>query len=104
MMFTSSIRKQGSKISYISKKSICNTFNSNVNSIESNHLNTSNSDNVIGNLNLPHINVQNYSTFNTLIIFQKETNADSIVNINDEIIYEKSIREQILSLIKIQQK
>ena len=40
------------------KKRRCTLVYSHVNRIKSNILNTSNSDNVIGNSNLPHINVK----------------------------------------------
>ena len=72
MAFTSSRRKQRSNISYISSKIRCNIINSHINSSESNNPDTSNSDNVIGNPNFPHINVQNDSTFNTLFILPKK--------------------------------
>ena len=39
-----------------SKKRRCTTITSHVNSIKTNYLNTYNIDNVIGNLNIPHIN------------------------------------------------
>ena len=50
---------------------ICTTFNSHVISRESNDFNKSNSDNVIGNSILPHINIQNESPFNTPVDFIK---------------------------------
>ena len=56
-------------------------------------MNTSNSDNVIENSNLTHINVQNDSPFNTLITFQKLTDTESSVSINDEIMDENNISE-----------
>ena len=64
-------RKQGRKIFYKSNKSRCTTVNSHVNSNESNNLNTSNSDNVIGNSNL----------------MKKVIDAESGVSINDGILY-----------------
>ena len=67
MVFTSSIRKQGSKILYIYNKMRCTTVNSNVNSSESNNINKSNSDNIIGDSNLPSINDHTESSFNTLV-------------------------------------
>ena len=45
-------RKQGRKISYISKKRICTNVTSHVHSSESNYTNTSNSANAIGYSNL----------------------------------------------------
>ena len=82
-MFMLSRRKQGRNISYISKKRICNNVNSHVNSSESNNLNTSKSDNVIGSTDLPRINVHDKISFDTIIMFQKETDADSSISIND---------------------
>ena len=71
MAFTSSRRKQGRKILYIYKKMVFNHVNLHINSRESNNLNTLNSDNVIGNSNLPRINVQTKSSFITPVTFQK---------------------------------
>ena len=58
VVLTSSRIKQERNVSYKYKKSRCITVNLQVNSSKSNNLNTSNSDNVIGNSNLPRINVQ----------------------------------------------
>ena len=85
MVYTLSRRKQVRNIYYIYNKRICTTVNSHINSNKSNNLNTPNSDNVIGNSNLPHINVQNNSPFNILITLQKEIDTESTVSINDEI-------------------
>ena len=85
MAFTLSRRRQGRKTSYISKKIRYTTIKSHANSIKSNHLNTSNNDNVIGNSNLPYINVQTKRSFHILITFQKETDTESSVSVNDEI-------------------
>ena len=71
MEFVSPRRKHGRKVLRKSKKRIVTTINSHTNSSKSNYLNISNSDNVIGTSNLPHINVQNDSPFNTLITLQK---------------------------------
>ena len=71
MAFLSSRREQGSKILYIFKNRISTTVNFHAKSSESNNLNTSNNDNFIGNSNLPRINVQTESSFNTLITFRK---------------------------------
>ena len=71
MAFTLSRMKEGRNISYIYKIRRCTAVNSYINISESNNLNASNSDNDIVNQNLPHINVQNDSPFNTLITFQK---------------------------------
>ena len=60
---------------YISKKRIFTTVNSHVNNNESNNVNTSNSDDVIGTSKFTHSNVQNDSPFNTLITFQKLTDT-----------------------------
>ena len=56
---------------------------------KSNHLNASNSDNIIGNSNLPSINVQIESLFNTLISLQIEIDTKSSIIINNETIYGK---------------
>ena len=96
-MFTLSRRKQSKKILYKSKRSRCTTVISHVNSNESNHLNTSNSDFGIGTSNLPHINVHNYSPFNSLIALQKVTDTESSFSINNETTDEKNISEEILS-------
>ena len=70
MVFTLSRRKHVRKVFFRSKKRICTTINSRVNSNKSNNLNESNSDNGIGNSSLPCINVQNESHFNKLITLQ----------------------------------
>ena len=56
----SSGRKQGGNFSFKSKKRRFITVNSHFNSSETNNLNTSNSDDVIVNSNLPHINVNKH--------------------------------------------
>ena len=89
MIFTSPRRKQGRNILYIYKKKRFTTVNSHVSSRESNNPNTPNSDNIIRNSNIPHINVHTKSSFNTLINFQRETNTDSSISINDETIDKK---------------
>ena len=76
MMFTLSRRKIGRKVFYNYRKRKCYTVNSHVKNIKTNNLNTSNSDNVKGNSNLPRINVQTKSPFNTLINLQKGTDAE----------------------------
>ena len=48
-------------------------------------LNTSNSDDVIVNSNLPLINIQTKSSFTKLVTLQEETDAGSGISINDEI-------------------
>ena len=75
MVFILSKRKQGRKISYISKKRICTNVTSHVHSSESIYTNTSNSANAIGYSNLPCINVHNKNFFITIITSQKETNT-----------------------------
>ena len=57
MVFTSPRIKKGRNFSFKSNNRICTTANSHVSSSESNDPNTYNSDNVIGNSNLPRINV-----------------------------------------------
>ena len=56
-VFILSKRKQGNTIIYMSKKWRCTTVISHTNNNESNNLNTSNSDNVIGTSNFPHSNI-----------------------------------------------
>ena len=97
MLFTSSRRKHRRKFSYKSKNSRFNTVNSYVNSSRSNNPNTSNTDNFIVNSNPSNINVQNESSFNTLINLQTKTDTESIIIINNEKIDEKNISEEILS-------
>ena len=94
MVVTPSIWKQARNNQYIYIKIICTTIKSHVNSNEQNNL-ISNSYNVVVNSNLPRINVQTYSSFNTLITLLKETNTDSGVSFNDEIIDGKNISEEI---------
>ena len=60
-------KKQGSKFSFKYNKSICTTSNSHVNSSESNDPNTYNSDNVIGNSNIPRINIYTKHSSNELV-------------------------------------
>ena len=93
MVFTSSRRKQGRNLSYKSKKRICTTVNSHINRSESNNPNTSNIDNVVGNSNVPRINVQNESSINTLITLQRETGTESSISINNEKIDENNTSE-----------
>ena len=71
MGYTSSRRKHGRKVLSNSKKRKCTTIISHSNINKSNNLNTSNSDNVIGTTNFPNVNVQNGSSFNTIITVQK---------------------------------
>ena len=58
MAFTPSRSKHERKVLSKSKKRGCTIAKSHVNSSESNSLNTSNIDNVIGTSNLPHINAK----------------------------------------------
>ena len=58
MAFMPSRSKHERKVLSKYKKRRCTLVYSHVNRIKSNILNTSNSDNVIGNSNLPHINVK----------------------------------------------
>ena len=61
MVFKSTGRKQEMKVSFKSKKNRCIAVNSHFNSSETNNSKTSNSDDVIGNSNLPCINVHTKS-------------------------------------------
>ena len=65
------------------------TIDSHFNSSEKNNFNTSNSDDVIGNSNLPRINIHTKSSLNKLINLQKETDTQSSISINNEITDEK---------------
>ena len=60
-------------------------------------LNTSNSDDVIVNSNLPLINIQTKSSFNKLVTLQEETNAGSGISINDEIMESTILAINIIS-------
>ena len=60
-------------------------------------MNKSNSDNVLGNSNIPHINVKNDIPFTKFITLQKETDTDSSASINDEILDEKYKHNNIIS-------
>ena len=60
-------------------------------------MNTPKSDNVIGTSNLPYSNVQNDSSFNTLVTLQKVTDTVSSVSINNERKYGNNISEEISS-------
>ena len=62
-MFTSSRRKLGRKFSFESKNRRRIAVKSNFNSGETSNSNTSNSDDVIGDSNLPHINVHTEISF-----------------------------------------
>ena len=95
MGFTLLRIKQGRKVSLKYNNRICTTVNLHVNNINSKHYNTSNSDNVIGNSNLPRVKVQTKSSFNTPITFQKETDTDSIISIKYEIADDNNTSEEI---------
>ena len=60
-------------------------------------LNTSNSDNVIGSSNRPHINVQNEILFYRLLILRKRTDTLYSVSINNDTTDKKYICEYIPS-------
>ena len=93
MVFTLSGSKQGRSILYISKKRRCSNISPHIKVSESNSLNTSNSDNVTVNSNLPRIKVQTEISFNTLINLQKETDTESSISINDKIMDKTYINE-----------
>ena len=71
MVFTSSRINQGRKVSFKSNKKICITVNSHLNSSETDNYKTSNSDDVIGNSNLPRINDHTKIALDKLITLQK---------------------------------
>ena len=60
-------------------------------------MNTSNSDNLIGTINLPHRNVQNNSSFDTLITLQKVTYTESSDRIKNKRTKQNNITEDISS-------
>ena len=64
-------RKHGQKVFYKSKKRICTTVTSHVNSSKSNDMNKYNTDNFTGNPNIPHTNVHTEQSSNELVIFHK---------------------------------
>ena len=72
MVLTALRRKQGRKVSFKSRKRIFINVNSHFNSSETNNLNTSNSDNVILNSNLPRISVHTKSSLNKLITLKNK--------------------------------
>ena len=83
MVFTSPRIKQERKVSFKYNNRVCTTVNSHVNSSGSNDMNTHNSDNFIGNSNLPHINVHTKRSLNELITLHKETYTESSTSINE---------------------
>ena len=95
MAFTSSRQKHGRNIFSKSKKRRCTTVTSCVNSSKSKNPNTYNSDNVLGNLNLPCINVHTKSSSNELVTLQKETDTDSSTSINEENMDNNNASEEI---------
>ena len=84
MVIMLSRRKQGQNILYKTNNRRCTNVISHVNSNKLNKSNVSKSDNLIGTSNLPHRNVQNDSSFNTLIILQKLAETESSASIKDE--------------------
>ena len=70
MMFTLSRKKQGRKVSFNSKKRRCITVNSHLNSRKTTNSDTSNSDDVIGNSNIPCIKNHTKSSLNKRITLQ----------------------------------
>ena len=97
MEFTSSRQKHGQDIFLKSKKRRYTTVTSYVNSSESNDINTYNSDNFIGNSNLPCINVHTKRSSNELVTFHKETDTESSTSINEENMDDNSASEEISS-------
>ena len=60
-------------------------------------MNTYNSDNVIGNSNLPRINVHTKRSSNELVPLQKETDTESSTSINDENMDDNNASEELES-------
>ena len=92
MVFTSLKRKLGREVSFKSKKRRRITVNQNFNSSEINNLNTSNSNDVIVNSNLPRISVHTNNSLNKLITLQ---NIKSSISINGEMMDGRNISEEI---------
>ena len=82
---------------YRSKNRRGTTVTSNLNSRESNDLNTYSIDNVIGNSNLPRINVHTERSSNELVTLQKENDIESSNIINEKNMDENSVSEEIAS-------
>ena len=97
MEFTSSRRKKRRKILYISNKRRCITDNLHVNSSKSNNPNTYNSDNDIGNSNLPRINVHTKLSSNKLVTLQKEIDTESSTSTNEENMDNNNVSEELAS-------
>ena len=97
MVFTSPRRKQGRKVSFKYNNRISTTVNSYVNSSKSNDTNKYNSDNVIGNSNLPRVNVYTKLSLNELFDLQKETDTESSNIINEENMDDKNVSEELES-------
>ena len=95
MGYTYSRRKHGRKFLSKSKKRIFTTIISYVNINELNNFNILNSDNIIGTSKFPHGNVQNGSSFNTLVTLHKLIVAYSIVIINGERTDQNHMSEEI---------
>ena len=76
-----------------SKRRRCTTVTSHVDSSESNDLNTYNSDNFIGNSNIPRINIHTKRSSNELVTLQKEINTESSTTINEENMDENTASE-----------
>ena len=97
MVFTPYRWKHERKFAYKSKKRRYTTVNWHINSSKSNNPNTSNCYNVVGNSNLPHINVQTGSSSDTFITVKTEIDTGSSISINNETIDENNISEEIPS-------
>ena len=83
MGYTFSSEKQGKMVLYKFNKIRYNIVISYINSNESNSFNTSMIDNVIGDSNLPHKNVQNYVPFSSIVTVQKIIDTESFFCIDD---------------------
>ena len=72
MVFTLSRKKHGRKFSFKYKRRRCTDVNSHFNSNKTNNSKTSNSNDVIGNSNLPRININTKSQLTKPIISKKK--------------------------------
>ena len=89
--------KQGGEVSLNYNKRICTNVTSHVNSSKSNDPNTYTSDNIIGNSNLPRINVHIKRSSNELVTFQKETDTELSTSRNKENMDDNNASEEIAS-------
>ena len=99
MVFTSSRINIGRNTSFKSKNRRRITVNPNFNSCETSNSKKSNSDDVIRNSNLPHINVHTENTQSSIITNDEMTDENNIIEEiscqHDNVMYEKKQRHSI---------